>query len=147
MEVREAKDGDVVHSGLVLVAPGGQHMEVQWSRDHYRVALHGGPLVDHQRPSVNVLFQSLANCAGPHTVAALLTGMGGDGAIGMKQLHDLHAFTIAQDADSSVVYGMARKAVELEAVDSIVPLCGIADEIVKALQINKTPQSCKSYAK
>jgi len=138
MEVREAKDGDAVQAGLVLIAPGDRHMEVQWMRDHYRVRLHAGPFVEHQRPSVDVLFKSLANCAGKHTVAALLTGMGKDGAAGMKMLHDLQAHTIAQDAGSSVVYGMARKAVELEAVDSIVPLENIAGEIVSALQLLKT---------
>jgi two-component system, chemotaxis family, protein-glutamate methylesterase/glutaminase len=134
MEVREAKQGDVVHPGLALIAPGDQHMEVKWIRDHYRVTLHAGPLVEHQRPSVDVLFNSLAKCAGPHTVAALLTGMGRDGAAGMKKLHDLNAHTLVQDAGSSVVYGMARKAVELKAVNSIVSLEDIAGEIVNALQ-------------
>jgi len=119
MEVREAKDGDVVKPGLALLAPGDKHMEVHWGRDQYRVILHAGPLIEHQRPSVDVLFNSLANCAGPYTIAALLTGMGRDGAAGMKVLHDLHAYTIAQNAETSVVYGMARKAVELNAVDAI----------------------------
>jgi two-component system chemotaxis response regulator CheB len=134
MEVREAKHGDVVRPGLALIAPGDRHMEVKRIRDQYRVVLHVGPAVEHQRPSVDVLFQSLAKCAGPYTVAALLTGMGRDGAAGMKLLHDLHAYTLAQDADSSVVYGMARKAVELHAVNAILPLEAIASEIVKALQ-------------
>jgi two-component system chemotaxis response regulator CheB len=139
MEVREAKNGDVLHPGLALVAPGSKHMEAQWIRDHYRVALHSGEPVQHQRPSVDVLFESLARCAGPHVVAALLTGMGRDGASGMKQLHDLHATTLAQDAGTSVVYGMARKAVELEAVDALLPLEDIADAIIHALQSPKTP--------
>ena len=148
MEVREAKNGDVIHPGLALIAPGDRHMEAQWIRDHYRVALHAGAPVQHQRPSVDVLFDSLAHCAGPYTIAALLTGMGSDGAGGMKRLHDLHAHTIAQDADSSVVYGMARKAVELDAVDSVVPLECIAAEIVKALQSHspKARQTAKPYA-
>jgi two-component system, chemotaxis family, protein-glutamate methylesterase/glutaminase len=139
MEVREARDGDTVRPGVALIAPGDQHMEVQWVRDHYRVILHAGPPVEHQRPSVDVLFKSLAACAGHHTVAVLLTGMGRDGAEGMKQLHDLHAHTLAQDADSSVVYGMARKAVELHAVDSVVPLENIAGEILKVLKHTATP--------
>jgi two-component system chemotaxis response regulator CheB len=147
MEVREAKNGDVIHPGLALIAPGDRHMEAQWIRDHYRVALHAGSPVNHQRPSVDVLFESLAHCAGPYAIAALLTGMGSDGADGMKRLHDLHAHTIAQDADSSVVYGMARKAVELEAVDSLIPLECIAAEIVKALQSHKAQrQTAKPYA-
>ena len=137
MEVREAKDGDVIHPGLCLVAPGDRHMEAHWIRDHYRVALHAGALVEHQRPSVDVLFNSLAQSAGSHAVAALLTGMGRDGASGIKRLHDLNAHTIAQDARTSVVYGMARKAVELDAIDSIKPLEDIADDIVKALNTHK----------
>ena len=145
MEVREAKDGDVVRSGLALIAPGDRHITVHWARDHYRVQLHTGPHVEHQRPSVDVLFESLAQSAGPHTVAALLTGMGRDGAAGMKLLHDLHAFTIAQDADSSVVYGMARKAVELHAVSSIVSLDHIAGEILKALEAPHHRTSLKNH--
>jgi two-component system chemotaxis response regulator CheB len=139
MEVREAQHGDVVRPGLALVAPGNRHMEVQWALNHYRVALHEGPKVEHQRPSVDVLFKSLAHCAGKHTVAVLLTGMGQDGAAGMKQLHDLGARTIAQDAGSSVVYGMARKAVELKAVDLVVSLNHLAVKIVKALDAYRNP--------
>jgi two-component system, chemotaxis family, protein-glutamate methylesterase/glutaminase len=146
MEVREAQDGDAVRPGLALIAPGGQHMEVRRARGHYRVHLHEGPLVEHQRPSVDVLFKSLAECAGAHTVAALLTGMGRDGAAGMKELHNLHAHTIAQDAGSSVVYGMARQAVELKAINAIVPLENIAAEIVKALEKSPTRNRVKSYA-
>jgi two-component system chemotaxis response regulator CheB len=145
MEVREAQDGDVLHAGLALVAPGNRHMEVHWIRDHYRVALHAGELVQHQRPSVDVLFRSLARCAGRHTVAVLLTGMGKDGASGMKDLHDLHACTMAQDAVSSVVYGMARQAVELKAVDAIVPLENIAGEILNALQSHNRQPPLKSH--
>jgi len=146
MEVREAKHGDKVQAGLALIAPGNQHMEVQWAGDHYRVVLNSGPLVEQQRPSVDVLFKSIAATAGAHAVAALLTGMGRDGALGMKELHDLHAYTIAQDASSSIVYGMARKAVELSAVDSILPLNQIAAEIVKVLQNNKHRVHPQTYA-
>jgi two-component system chemotaxis response regulator CheB len=122
-------------------------MEIDRARDQYRVRLHAGPRVEHQRPSVNVLFQSLARCAGRHTVAVLLTGMGRDGAAGMRLLHDLHARTLAQDAGSSVVYGMARKAVELEAVDAIVPLEKMAGEILKALQNHHRLTTPESHAK
>jgi two-component system chemotaxis response regulator CheB len=147
MAVREAKNGDMVRPGLALLAPGDQHMEVQWIRDHYRVNLHADAPVQHQRPSVDILFRSLANCAAPHTVAALLTGMGHDGAAGMKQLHDLHAYTIAQDATTSVVYGMARKAVELGAVDAVLPLEDIALAIVKASMHPTHPSRSPSYAR
>lgn len=145
MEVREAKNGDVIRSGLALIAPGDQHMEIQRVQDHYRVLLHDGPKVEHQRPSVDVLFHSLAECAGHHAVAVLLTGMGQDGAAGMKHLHDLKARTIAQDAHSSVVYGMARKAVELNAVDSIVSLDWLADKILKALENHRNQTTLTSH--
>jgi two-component system chemotaxis response regulator CheB len=133
IEVREAREGEVVRPGTALLAPGDRHLEVRWFRDHYRVHLHDGPPVEHQRPSVDVLFNSLVADAGPYTIAALLTGMGRDGAAGMKRLHDRGAWTLAQDARSSVVYGMAREAVELDAVDSVVPLENIAPAIIKAL--------------
>jgi len=145
MEVREAADGDRVCPGLALIAPGDRHMDIHWARDHYYVHLHDGPRVEHQRPSVDVLFESLAHSAGPHTVATLLTGMGRDGAAGMKRLHDLDAYTIAQDADSSVVYGMARQAVELHAVKSIVSLEKIAGEIVKALETQNQRATVKTH--
>ena len=134
IEVREAREGEVVRPGTALLAPGDRHLEVRWFRDHYRVHLHDGAPVEHQRPSVDVLFDSLRPHAGPHVIAALLTGMGRDGAAGMKRLHDTGASTLAQDAESSVVYGMARKAVELEAVDSIVSLDNMAGSILKALE-------------
>ena len=145
LEVREAKDGDSVRPGTVLIAPGDRHMEVRWTRDHYCIHLHDGPPVQHQRPSVDVLFESLAIHAGSPCVAVLLTGMGRDGAAGMKRLHDLQAHTIAQDADSSVVYGMARKAVELQAVDEIVPLENIPGVLLKTLQ-RHTPATSTSHA-
>jgi two-component system chemotaxis response regulator CheB len=134
LEVREAREGEVVRTGTALLAPGDRHLEVRWFRDHYRVHLHDGPPVEHQRPSVDVLFDSLRANAGPHVIAALLTGMGRDGAAGMKRLHDLGACTLAQDAESSVVFGMARRAVELDAVDSVVPLDNMGAAILKALE-------------
>ena len=134
MEVREAKDGDVMRAGLALLAPGDRHMELRWARDHYRVRLHSGPAVEHQRPSVDILFRSLATCAGNHAIAALLTGMGHDGAAGMKELHDHGAYTLAQNEETSVVYGMAKQAVELNAVDAVLPLETIAGEITKAVE-------------
>jgi two-component system chemotaxis response regulator CheB len=146
IEVREAREGEVVRTGTALLAPGDKHMEVRWFRDHYRVHLHDGAPVEHQRPSVDVLFHSLAQSAGPHVIAALLTGMGRDGAAGMKCLHDLGANTLAQDAVSSVVYGMARKAVELEAVDSVVPLDNMAASILKALENHHHHTRSTSYA-
>jgi two-component system chemotaxis response regulator CheB len=133
IEVREARDGEVVRPGTALLAPGDRQMEVRWFRDHYCVHLHDGAPVEHQRPSVDVLFESLARQAGPHIIAVLFTGMGRDGAAGMKRLHDLQACTLAQDAGSSVVYGMARHAVELQAVDALIPLENMGAAILKSL--------------
>jgi two-component system chemotaxis response regulator CheB len=146
VEVREAREGEVVRPGTALLAPGDRHLEVRWFRDHYRVHLHDAPPVEHQRPSVDVLFDSLLQNAGRHVIAALLTGMGRDGAAGMKRLHDLHAYTLAQDADSSVVYGMARKAIELQAVDAVVPLEEMAPAILKALETYPNRNRTTSYA-
>jgi two-component system chemotaxis response regulator CheB len=146
IEVREARDGEVIRSGTALLAPGDRHMEVRWFRDHYRVHLHEGPPVQQQRPSVDVLFSSLARTAGPHVIAALLTGMGHDGAAGMKLLHDRHARTFAQDAGSSVVYGMARQAVELHAIDNVVPLENLAAAILKSLDHHSTRKPATTHA-
>ncbi|MBI4026137.1 MAG: chemotaxis response regulator protein-glutamate methylesterase [Verrucomicrobia bacterium] len=138
MEVREATDGDRVKSGLALIAPGNYHMLLQWHTDHYRVHLKQGPHVWHQRPAVDVLFASAANCASEFAVAALLTGMGVDGADGMQKLKENGARTIAQDEESCVVFGMPRAAIHLGVVDHVVPLQQISETLVK---LAATPHS------
>ncbi len=111
LEVREAKDGDRLQPGLALIAPGNFHMLLQWVGDHYRVRVTDGPQVWHQRPAVDILFKSAADCgAGPHTVAGILTGMGKDGAEGLLRLREKGATTFAQDEATSVVYGMPKAA-------------------------------------
>ena len=123
MEVREAKPGDVVQRGLALIAPGGFHMLLRWTGAHYVVDLSEGPPIHHQRPAVDILFDSAVKCgAAPHAVAALLTGMGTDGATGLLHLREAGACTMAQSEESCVVFGMPREAIRLGAAQHIVPL-------------------------
>ena len=123
LEVREAQQGDKVQPGLVLVAPGGQHLVLRRGRGNLFVELNNGPLVHHQRPSVDILFDSAVRAgAGPHVLAVLLTGMGSDGATGMLKLKDAGATTVAQDEASCVVFGMPREAIRLGGAQHILSL-------------------------
>ncbi len=126
LEVREAVDGDLLRPGLALIAPGDFHMTASWVGTGFRMSLNQKPPVHHCRPAVDVLFRSVAEIAGVQPVAAILTGMGSDGAMGMKALKSLGAPTIAQDEETSVVYGMPRAAAELGVVDRVLPLAQIA---------------------
>jgi two-component system, chemotaxis family, protein-glutamate methylesterase/glutaminase len=125
LEVREAVDGDLVQPGLALVAPGDYHMVLRNSGGRYTVTVKTGPRVCYQRPSVDVLFMSVAEAAGNLAVGVLLTGMGSDGAKGLLQMRRAGARTIAQDEATSVVYGMPREAAELGAAAQILPLPAI----------------------
>ena len=123
LEVREAKNGDVVTPGLVLIAPGGFHLIPRWVGTHYVATLNTGPPVHHQRPAVDVLFDSAARAgAGPYALAAILTGMGADGAAGMLKLRQAGATTFAQNEETCVVFGMPREAIELGAAQRVLPL-------------------------
>jgi len=126
MEVKEASDGDVVTVGRVLVAPGNFHMVLRGSADHYRVQVKDGPQVCYQRPSVDVMFSSVAEAVGPKAIGVLLTGMGSDGAQGLLRMKRAGAHTIAQDEASCVVFGMPREAIRLGAADRVVPLSRVA---------------------
>ncbi|MBK8478373.1 MAG: chemotaxis response regulator protein-glutamate methylesterase [Opitutaceae bacterium] len=112
LKVKEAADGDLVIPGQVLIAPGGRHTLIKRQGTGYAVEVRDGPLVSRHRPSVDVLFRSAARYAGPNASAAILTGMGDDGALGLKELRDAGAFTVAQDEDSSVVFGMPKEAIK-----------------------------------
>ncbi len=129
IRVKEASNGDVVAPGLALIAPGDFHMTLRKKGQGYSVAVEGGPRVCYQRPSVDVLFNSVSEAAGEHAVGALLTGMGADGAEGMLKMKRAGARTIAQDEASSVVFGMPREAIQLGAVDQVLPLNRIAREL------------------
>jgi len=129
IRVKEAEDGDEVRDGLALIAPGDWHMVLDWTGGKYRVRCQSGPLVNHCRPSVDVLFHSVARVAGPNAVGVLLTGMGSDGAGGLLALREAGAPTLAQDETSCVVYGMPKEEVARGAVDEVVPLHLIAEAL------------------
>jgi two-component system chemotaxis response regulator CheB len=130
-EVREAADGDLIEPGLALIAPGNFHMMLRKQGEHYRVRVTDGPSVWHQRPAVDLLFKSAADCgAGPHALAGIFTGMGKDGAEGLLRLRKEGATTFGQDEATSVVYGMPKAAWEIGAVQRQVALTRAADFII-----------------
>jgi two-component system chemotaxis response regulator CheB len=133
MQVAEAADGDEVAPGRALVAPGNFHMVLRKCGAAYRVQVKDGPLVCYQRPSVDVLFSSVAEAAGNRAIGVLLTGMGADGAQGMLRMKQAGARTMAQDEASCVVYGMPREAVRLGAADRVVSLSRIPSAILAEL--------------
>ena len=130
MNVREAKDGDRLERGLVLIAPGGRHMQLRKAGGQYFAVVVDGPPVNRHKPAVDVLFRSVAECAGRDALAIILTGMGDDGARGMKLLHDRGARTIAQNEETCVVFGMPKEAIQLGAVDEVMPITQVATAIL-----------------
>jgi two-component system chemotaxis response regulator CheB len=128
--VREAQDGDRVCPGQALIAPGGKHMLVRRSGSQFCVEVRAGPHVSRHIPSVDVLFRSVACYAGANALGIIMTGMGDDGAQGLKEMHDAGASTIAQDEASCVVFGMPKEAIKLGAADHILHLTKIPDAIV-----------------
>ncbi len=130
MEVREAKDGDRVLPGRALIAPGGRHMMLKRSGAQYYVEVKDGPVVNRHKPSVDVLFRSVAQVAGRNALGVIMTGMGDDGARGMKEMHDAGAQTVAEDESTCVVFGMPKVAIDMGGVDKIVPLHKIPQEIM-----------------
>lgn len=132
VDVREARDGDVLSPGLVLIAPGGHHLVLQRSGAQLVARIKDGPPVHHQRPAVDVLFQSVARTAGRNAVGAVLTGMGADGASGLLAMRQAGAWTIAQDEQTSVVFGMPREAIAAGAACEVLPLPAIAAAVLDA---------------
>ncbi|GGP22732.1 protein-glutamate methylesterase/protein-glutamine glutaminase [Silvimonas iriomotensis] len=126
VDVMEASHNDRIVPGRVLIAPGGKHMVVKRSGAQYHVDVVDGPLVSRHRPSVDVLFRSVAKAAGRNAVGFIMTGMGDDGAQGLKEMHDTGATTYAQDEASCVVFGMPKEAIELGGVDEVIGLDRIA---------------------
>lgn len=131
IEVKEAAPGDRVLEGRALVAPGNRHLLLQRSGAHYTVEVKDGPLVARHRPSVDVLFRSAAQAAGPNAVGVIMTGMGDDGAAGLLEMKRAGAATIAQDEASCVVFGMPREAIARGAVDMVEPLDRIPEAILR----------------
>jgi two-component system, chemotaxis family, protein-glutamate methylesterase/glutaminase len=134
VEVKEAADGDSVIPGRALIAPGNFHMLMHRSGAYLSVRVKNGPQVHHQRPAVDVLFQSVAQHAGRNAIGVLLTGMGADGARGLLQMREAGAHTIAEDESTCVVYGMPKEAIEMGAAEEIVPLPQVAARVSDALR-------------
>ncbi len=134
IEVREAKDGDEIRPGLMLICPGGLHMMVKSRGAGYAVEVKDGPLVNKHKPSVEVLFLSAAQTLGAKAIGVMLTGMGADGARGMLKMREAGSLNVGQDEKSCVVYGMPRAAAEIGAVEHVLPLDQIADFVLKASQ-------------
>ncbi len=133
IRVKEASDGDSVLPGTCLLAPGNFHMVMRRSGARYYVNVKTGPLVCHQRPAVDVMFNSVAAYGGKNAIGVILTGMGKDGATGMLKMKEAGAKNIAQDEKSCVVFGMPKEAIAAGGVDEVVPLGGITDTILKML--------------
>lgn len=131
LDVKEAADGDRVLDGRVLIAPGGRHMKVVRSGAQYRVQVFDGPTVNRHRPSVDVLFDSVAECVGRNALGIIMTGMGDDGARGIKRMYDAGARTIAEDESTCIVFGMPKVAIELGGITDITPLSAISAAIRK----------------
>jgi len=137
LEVREAADGDSVLPGVALVAPGNFHMLLRRSGARYYVEVKAGPLVNRHRPSVDVMFRSVAQIAGRNAIGALLTGMGGDGAKGLLAMREAGAPTLAQNEESCVVFGMPKVAIELGAADQVLHLRDIPAELCRLAQLRQ----------
>ncbi|HLE40237.1 MAG TPA: chemotaxis response regulator protein-glutamate methylesterase [Nitrospirota bacterium] len=131
ISVKEAANNDTVIRGRALIAPGNRHLLLKRSGARYYVEIKDGPLVCRQRPSVDVLFRSVARYAGRNAVGVIMTGMGDDGARGMLEMKEAGAVTIAQDEESCVVFGMPKKAIELRAVNKVLPLGTLAGAVLK----------------
>ena len=129
IEVREAQDGDRVMPGLALIAPGGMHLSVRRNGAQYQVIVQDGPPVSRHKPSVDVLFRSTAKAAGRNALGVIMTGMGDDGARGLKAMRDAGASTVAQDEESCVVFGMPKEAIRLGGAEVICSLEEIAKRI------------------
>lgn len=138
--VKEAEDGDVVTDGRVLIAPGGLHLVLAKQGSEYRVRLRKGPPVHYQRPAVDVLFRSVAAVAGANALGVILTGMGSDGAAGMKQMRDTGSWTIAQNEATCVVYGMPLAAVEAGAACEVLALDKIGAAMMNGITRSGRPK-------
>lgn len=135
VSVKEAQDGDRVIPGRVLIAPGGFHMLLRRSGANYYVTVKDGPQVCRQKPSVEVMFDSVAKFAGANAVGAILTGMGDDGAGGLLNMRNSGAHTLAQDEASCVVFGMPKEAIERGAAEKVAPLSEIAQNMIRFAQL------------
>jgi len=137
IEVREATNGDAVLPGTALIAPGNFHMALKRVGGTYYVEVQTGPLVFHQRPSVDVLFLSVARFAGANALGVIMTGMGRDGAAGLLEMKKAGAYTVAQDEASCVVFGMPKEAIKMGGVEKVAPLYEIPRALMNFLNSAK----------
>jgi two-component system chemotaxis response regulator CheB len=134
MTVCEARDGQQIVTGHVYIAPGNRHLIVERDGARFVCKLNDGPLVNRHKPSVDVMFRSVAQNVGPNAISVMLTGMGSDGAEGMKEMHEAGASTVAQDENTSIVWGMPGEAVKRGCVDKIVPLHSISQTVLNMIK-------------
>ncbi len=146
MNVREARDGEPLEQGTILVAPGDRHLLLVRRGAQVYVSLDSGPPVSGHRPSVDAMFKSVAKACGPRAVGVIMTGMGRDGAEGIVALADAGAHTIAQDAETSYVYGMPKAAAETGRVDYIVPLSKIPATVARLIETAEEKDKCAGTA-
>jgi two-component system chemotaxis response regulator CheB len=144
MEIKEAAQGDLVLPGRVLIAPGNQHMVLHRVSGRYTVDILEGPHVSRHRPSVDVLFRSAAQNAGRNAMGILLTGMGDDGARGLLEMKQAGSLTVAQDEETSIVFGMPKEAIQRGAASKVLPLNRVAGEI---LNYARTAHDARASAK
>ena len=135
IEVKEAQNNDRVIPGRALIAPGGKHMLLRRTGAQYYVEVMDGPLVNRHRPSVDVLFRSVAKCAGANSLGVIMTGMGDDGAAGLMEMRTAGARTVAQDEESCVVFGMPKEAIKRGGVEKTVTLTAISREIMQQMHL------------
>ncbi|MBE0450166.1 MAG: chemotaxis response regulator protein-glutamate methylesterase [Clostridia bacterium] len=135
IHVKEAENGDILQQGWAYLAPGDQHLKVTKQNGQFVIKLDNGDRVNGHRPSVDAMMESIVDMNHKSVVGVIMTGMGADGAQGMKKLKDSGGFVIAQDEESCIVFGMPKIAIKLEAVDKVVSLSNIANEIVKAMEV------------
>lgn len=145
LAVCEAEDGQQIRPGHVYIAPGDKHLLLVRDGARYRCKLDDGPAINRHKPAVDVLFESVAENAANNAVGVILTGMGKDGAKGIKRMHDAGAVTVAQDQQSSVIWGMPHAAIEEGGIDKIVPLSGIAARVTSLVMMeHDRPQAGRS---
>lgn len=144
--VKEAENNDKVMRGRALIAPGNHHLLLKRNGTSYFVEIQDGPLVSRHRPSVDVLFRSAASCAGKNATGVIMTGMGDDGAAGMLEMKQAGAFTIAQNEETCVVFGMPKKAIELNCVDRVLALQEISTAVMEPVTPDRVAPVHSQYS-
>jgi two-component system chemotaxis response regulator CheB len=134
MRVKEAADGETLGSGCAYIAPGGRHLLLEKKRGGFFLKLDDSPYVNRHRPSVDKTFFSAASCSSPNSMGIILTGMGDDGARGLKEMHERGCVTVAQDQESCLVFGMPRRAIAMGAATMVLPLQEIPQAILRFIQ-------------